>query len=413
MRNTKRVLRPGLLAMLCLLLLLSFPALSLAQDTAGACQALVDDTFTEAGAACANQDENTACYGFNLVDINYFDDDNVDVTWEPGARTDLTNVLEVATQGADLQDRSWGLSVLNGLANIPRALDSELVTAMLGGVEIYNLVLPDNAFEPLDPGVTVTTVSVAEYREATMTPPSGSDVLGNIPAGQSLVADAISADGSSVRVVFDDRPVWIPVSALDPADALDDLPSFGRESFTPMQNICMGNPRGSGTCGSNTPSLAIVQTPGDYPVDIRVQGTDIRLEGAIVLQMVGNQLELTVVNGVALLYPDTEDEVTVPAGYKVRAQVGDADDVGCAPLVGDWSDPQQLTQGDLRALAIIEDFPPNLLNDPIFLPEIIVPSGVGAVRARIQLNDRDSLRLIPLACQQDEIPDVICDSFAF
>ena len=129
--------------------------------------------------------------------------------------------------------------------------------------------------------------------------------------------------------------------------------------------------------------------------------------------MVGNQLELTVVNGVALLYPDTEDEVTVPAGYKVRAQVGDADDVGCAPLVGDWSDPQQLTQGDLRALAIIEDFPPNLLNDPIFLPEIIVPSGVGAVRARIQLNDRDSLRLIPLACQQDEIPDVICDSFAF
>lgn len=412
MRNAKRVIRPGLFTILCLLLL-SVPTLSFAQDTVRTCQALVDDAFTEAGAACANQEENTACYGFNVVDINYFDEDAVDVTWEPGARTELTNVLEVATQGADLQDRSWGLSVLNGLANIPRALDSELALAMLGGVEVYNLVLPDNAFEPLVPGITVTTVSAAEYREATMTPPSGSDVLGNIPAGRSLVADAISENGASVRVVFDDRPVWVPVAALDPAVSLDDLPSFGRESFTPMQNICMGNPGGSGTCGSATPSLAIVQTPGEYPVDIRVQGTDIRLEGAIILQMVGNQLQLTTVNGIALLYPDTNDEVTVPAGFKVRAQVGDADDTGCAPLVGGWSDPQQLTQGDLRALAIVERFPPNLLNDPIFLPEIIIPSGVGAVRARIQLNDQDSLRLIPLACQQAKIPEAVCSSFAF
>jgi hypothetical protein len=409
MRIYQLVHRGAALALL-VALILGLPMSISAQEAAGGqCAALVEASLSTTGSSCANQEPNSACYGNNTVDLSYFDPDVVDVPWEPGARTDLTNIADLTTQGADLQDETWGVTVLNSLANIPRSIDSGLVTGVLGGIELHNLVTPEAAFEPLETGVTVTTVNAAEMREATMTPPAGSDVLGTIPAGQSLVADAVSQDGQWARVVFDGRPVWVPVSALDAAVSLATLPVFGPESFTPMQDFCMGNPRGGGQCGSNAPSLLILQSPSEFPVDARVQGTNLRIQGTITLRMSGNQLELIVINGIAVVEPDTADEVTIPAGFAISARVGQPDVTGCAPLVSEWSEPRRLTSGDLNQLAILEDFPDNLLNDPIILPEIVQPSGVGQPRVRIVLRDPVSREIIPPACEAEEIEAGLCE----
>ncbi len=330
----QRTVRGGWLILGSLLLLVSIPTMVMAQ-TGGTCGALVENAFEQVGANCANQELNTACYGNDIVGIGYFDPDADNVTWEPSAQTDLTNVSELETDGANLREQVWGLTVISAMSDIPRTIeDTSLVMAALGGVEIHNLVLPENAFEPLSVGLSVTTASATEYREATMTPPAGSDVLGMIPAGQNLVADAVSLDGLWVRVVFDGRPVWVAQTALEPIASIGDLPSFGPDSFTTMQSICMGNPRGNGSCGANAPSLMIVQSPSDFPVDMRVQGTDLRIQGTITLRMIGNRLEMNVLNGITLISPDTPDEEVVPAGFSVQASVGRPDEIGCAPLTG-------------------------------------------------------------------------------
>ena len=409
--------------MVIVLLFLSLPMVISAQQTgqsAGSCDTLVTNAFTEVGATCANLDQSMACLGNNTVGFEFFGETPEDFTDEAGARTPLLDVSQVSTQGADLQENTWGVTVFNALSSVPRSLDQHVVMVGFGGVQIANVILPEDAFIPVIDGILVTTTSAAESRVATMALPAESEVLGVIPAGESVIADAVSEDGLWVRVVYDDRPVWIPVSSLDPATSLDSLPAFGPESFTTMQSVCLGDDPGRGQCGANAPSLLFLQSPSDFPAEMRLQETDLRFQGTTVFQIQGNRIEMSVVNGVAILNPDTPDEIIVPAGFKVDAPLGNRIDTsicgpgGGRPITGDWSAPRQMSQGDLNQFALLEDFPDNLLNDPIILPEIPEPSGVGNPRSEILLRDPVSNTIIPPACQPNgAIPADLCEAYAF
>jgi hypothetical protein len=82
--------------------------------------------------------------------------------------------------------------------------------------------------------------------------------------------------------------------------------------------------------------------------------------------------------------------------------------------VGDWSAPQRLSQGALRQLALLEDFPSNVINFRIILPEIVQPSGVGNPPPQISLRDPVSITVIPAECQPGGmIPAGLCDAFTF
>lgn len=402
-----------------LVLVLVAPTLSMAQSNTGVCRSLVASGLASVGPACANLGGGEACFGNPDLEIETFEPLPADAFAEAGDRTDLTNVIEIRTLPANTSDRTMGVTVLNIQANVPRTLsDGGLIVVAMGGMIVENGVFPQDAFVPLEEGLTVTTVSAAEYREATMTPPANAEVLGTIPAGQNLVADALSEDGNWVRVIFDDMPVWAARSALDPAAAFDTLPVFGPNSLTSLQSFFFLNEAGPLQC-SDAPALLLVQGRQDYPIDVRIGNVDLRIQGTIALNIVGNTFEIIALNGMVTVEPDTANEFIIPAGFRARIELGEPAELGTDGrgdewgLVGNWSTPSQLTQNDLDLLRNIQTLPGNLLNFPIVFPRIVRPSGIGGAAPQIILNDPFTRAIIQEACAEGKIPDFLCAVFGF
>jgi len=402
-----------------LVIALVAPSLTVAQSNAGVCRSLVASSLASVGSACANLGGGMACYGNEELEIETFDPLPADAFSEAGDRTDLMNVIEVRTLPANTSDRTLGVSVLNIQANVPRTLsDGGLVVVAIGGMIVENGVFPQDAFVPLEDGLTVTTVSAAEYREATMTPPVNAEVLGTIPSGENLVADALSEDGNWVRVVYEGLPVWVAKPALDPAAAFDTLPVFGPNSLTPYQSLFFLNDAGPLQC-ADAPALLLVQGREDYPIDVRIQNVDLRLQGTLALNMVGNTFEIIVLNGMVTVEPDTAGEFVIPAGFRAQIELSEPAELGTDGrgdewgVAGAWSAPSQLTQDDLDLLRNIQTLPGNLLNFPVIFPQIVRPSGIGGAAPQIILNDPFTRAIIQEACAEGKIPPFLCAVFGF
>jgi hypothetical protein len=404
-------------AMLLLALLVSS---SVAAQDLSECLRIVAQSLADTGVNCANNASGAACYAAgnlesvieSVVDKASFD--------EPGETIALDDVITLAPGTMDLTEEAWGITVFNMQANLPTNFDRSVVVLGFGGVEMESGVPRDTRFKPLSSLLTVTTNSSSELRMVTLGDPDEADVIGEVAAGVSLPADAVSEDGLWVRVVSDDMPAWISAAALE--DDISSLPVYGPNHMTSFQSFFLRPDSDDSPCNS-APSLLVVQAPSQVPVDIVVNCVPIRIESTIILRArqvgaaVNEELEIATLFGMATINADSGNPIYVPPGFLVSVGFddlqeslgieGDEDEWGCANLALGQSGV--MTQDQLDSLSIANRLPNNLLNYSISLPRLVIPSGIGAVIRRLIFDNPRALDIARRLCNDNILPDEVCD----
>ncbi len=349
-----------LLEMVIVIVLLAvMPRHSLMQDSgAGSCPAVVEQALHDLGDNCGDLGRNSACYGFNRVSALFSQDVADNVFSKPSDRSDLNVMESIQTAPLDTILNQWGVAALSVQANIPNTLPGQSARfILLGDVSVTNDVPPEEGAQAAVEPVSVTTSVGANIRSA---PTTRANVLGSVPPGSPLQADALSTDGGWLRVIYAETTIgWVSREVIQSTDAIDALPAVDEERRTPMQAFHFTTGIGQPTC-EESPSLLVVQGPENIKIAITANGADINIGSTIVLITDGTKLKLITVHGKAEV-----GGLTVPAGFSVEAPVSDKGDVN-----GDFGAFHHLTQAELDALKTLENIPENVLNYPIRLPTL-------------------------------------------
>lgn len=383
------------------------------------CPALVSRALSQVGTVCANLDRNNACYGNNNVTANFNDPSILpDVFDEPGDIVGIDVLHSIETAPVDVSESTWGVGLMRIQANLPNTLPGQSVLLLAtGGQQVENGVLPQEELTLPDAGITVTTNS-GSATDLRPTYPAGNlvDPVASIPGGTSLTADAITPDAQWVRVVYQNRPGWIPTTSL-PQDAnLAGLAEVGPNDYTHMQSFYIMAEVGSLEC-AEAPSLVLVQGPEDIPVDIEVYDVKIRIESTIMLRSRGDgqRLELTTLFGLATIYPDTPNAIIVPPGFVTSiayspefVSLGTEGDPDEKAVFGSWSAPRLITADELAGIGFLNNIPSNVLNYPFTLPQFVQASGVGGPIPRLIFADGRALEAVRRACERGSIPQSVC-----
>lgn len=411
-------------AVICLF---SAPASVQAQEgNTATCEAFVQQVLNDISLECAGMSRNTACYGNPEINYTRFSQDyGPDYFSQPGDRADLTTTQTIQTAPYNASTGTWGVSVFSLQANLPNELPGNgVVFIALGGVEVENGVEPGEAvILPLQ-GTPIATTTVGA--QLLVDPPGAGkqEVITPIPRGTILSADALNAAGDYVRVIYQNNVGWVSRDVLDQSIDLSGLPRIGANSFTPMQSFYFRVGIGGTIPCADAPSLLFVQGPIETPVDITVHQQPIRVEGSAVLRTLppgdelGNAMEVISLFGLVRIFPGTPNEIIIPPGF--QAQIGfcpefvslgiegDDDEKG---VCGNWSTPRPLTQDELDELEIIGDFPENIINFPVDVPVIVIPSGIGAPPQTFQFPDPRALQRARELCLAGELPQSVCQFF--
>ena len=392
-----------------------------AQDQPKTCPMVVAESLSALGTNCANVERNTTCYGHDQVTHTAFDGD-VAYT-QPGQRADLSMTKTIQTGPFDLASEHWGLNVMSVDANLPYDLQPKhLVYIQMGGVEVENGVPAESAVQLLKTGVATTVSSQTSL--LTWPSPSilgrASDIITTIPAGSSVSLDAINPAGDFVRAVYQNLTGWVNKNAIDASADLSTLVTIGPDSMTPMQSFYFRTGIGGTPC-AEAPSLLYVQGPTNTPVDIQVFQQPVRIESTIILRslppgdQLGSALELTVLSGLGIVYPDTPGQILIPPGFKTTIPLclqfqslgteGDADEKATC---GKWSDPVPLSDNELNGCAPFAGIPDNINNYPIHCPTRTCPSGTGGAKCYLVFPDPHDLDEARRACDNQLLSADVC-----
>lgn len=414
-----RRLQLGLVLILLLSLFVTTYTVS-AQTTSAVCTNIVSQTVSAMGVNCADRVTGTACYAALEVDSNLAPGVDPEDFDEPGERVSLQDVVHLRPQAVSIADQTWGVTTLNLQASLPTGFAQDVVVLGLGGAELENGVVPAEAFAPPSASVSATTSLGAELRAPTMNPATA-EVIAQVPNGATVSADVVSGDGQWVRVIYGNTPGWLAASALG-NDVVSGLPAL--DGLTPMQSFYLRTGVEGQPC-VNAPSWVVVQGPQDIPVDLTVNGVDVRLQSTMLLRTIdagepiGLQMEIIVLYGLVTINPESNSPIYVPPGYSLLVNLGtelvslgiegDADERG----VLSFGTPRILTQNEIDGLGILLVLPDNIINYPIELPEIIQASNVSGIIIRIIFRNPRALALVERWCEQGRLPEEICEVFGF
>jgi Tol biopolymer transport system component len=359
-----------------------------AQDGGETCEQLVQRAFSELGTNCASVGRNAACYGFETLTATLAEDVKTpsDFFTGPGYRTELTTLDSITTSPMNLAQSAWGIGVMNVQADVPTGLaDQTALYVLVGDVEVTNDILPEDALVPVDP-VPVSTTGNADLRTA---PGTEAEVIGTVPAGTTLQADGVSPDGIWLRVAYQEGAAWVNREALDSQTDTSSLPFMYRNSRTPMQSFHFRTGQEKAQCLIQPPSVLVVQSPQNIPVNITANGVDIRLSSVIFLRTLpDNKMQIIVGSGKAIVYPDTPHQVIVEAGASVTIPLD---------ALGTWIDWHLLSEAEWEPFGLFEDIPANIWLYSYINPIIIQPSGVGQPSVVVQTSEGASTPTPPPA----------------
>lgn len=263
----------GLLA--CLAIIVS-PVLSQADCPLVVTQALaaIDDNCQELG-------RNTACYGYHLVEADFFDGAAVSFD-APSDRADLISLRSLRTAALDEVSQHWGVALMHLQADVPELSPGQAVTfIVMGDASIENRVPPDQARQAGPP----ITVTLAADTTARARPSIESDTLLDAVSGSAWPADAISPDGDWVRLwvgtdISDTG--WVPRSAVA-GDQVTNLAVVDPDAFAPMQAFYFTTGIGAPRC-REAPDSITIRSPRDSFVTLNINGADVRIGSTITLR---------------------------------------------------------------------------------------------------------------------------------
>jgi hypothetical protein len=399
------------ITVLSVVLVLLFSTLTVAAQTSGICPGVVEQALTDLGTNCASMSRNSACYGFNnvIADFNVpVADDFFTTTNE---RAELLTIDSLETSELDLQEDEYGVSLMNVQANLPGTLPGQgVIFVLVGGTKVANgvgnPVIPETT---LDLNVTTTT-DLLTYPGVGGFPPG--DVVGSVAAGSTFAADAVESTGGFVRGVAGGVPGWIAASAT--GDDVSSLTVVDADSKSPMQAFFFRTGIGGVTC-DEVPAVLAVQGPENASVDITSMGVNVRIQSTIVLQTLPpgavppTTLQITTLSGMAIINPDTANQILLPPGFTINIPLGPVGEDGFSQTsVGDWSPIRPLTQEELDQLEMLELIPANVLSYHIDVPTFIQASGVGSTIPVFFFADQTSLDEASVACSNGQLPTAVC-----
>lgn len=305
------------------------------QGQAATCPAIVDQALNALGNNCADLTRNNACYGYKNVSASFFQPQPIDFFTKPSDKAQLVLMKSIQTTAYDATSQGWGIAVLKVQANIPNSVPGQAVTFLLmGDAQVRNAVPADQALTPAQP-VTVT-VKFATLLHAS--PSLDSPTLTSVDPGASLAADALSADSAWARVAFQNSPAWISLDALNPNDALNQLPAITADSRTPMQAFYFSTGLGAASC-VGAPSTVSVESPENIRIDLTVNGANIEIGSLVSFQsQLDGGMKMIVHHGNV----QTDDGQTVRSGETIGASL-DSDG-----NILDWLTPRPATEDELQ-----------------------------------------------------------------
>ncbi len=309
----------------------------------GTCSALVERALTAIGDNCAEMDRNSACYGFNRVDATFTETVEDDFFNDPSERARLSLLDSIQTAQLDLDNDIWGVSVLNLQANLPNTLPGQnIIFVLMGDSAVENAVDPADAVVPGE-SIQVVGLSGTNVRSS---PSLNANVIGSLTTNTEMDADGLSEDGEWLRVVYLGRAAWIARSRVTTDGDVDSLTVMSAESRSPMQSVYLTTGVGQPGCEDVPEDALLVQGPENVFVDITVNGADIRLGSTVIIRLVepGNMIELIVIDGVGIIFPDglNNQQISIPAGFKSTVCLGE-DENGNPTVTCGFSPPEPLT----------------------------------------------------------------------
>ncbi len=350
------------------------------------CPGLVQQAIEAVGNNCGSLSRNNACYGFQQVSAEFSQPQPVGFFTAPSDRARLLELEQLITLPMDSALDKWGVALLSVQANLPDTLPGQSVIFMLmGNTQVENAIEPQDAFQ------TGTTVSVTLQIGAQLyhDPSLSSTMVGSVPPGTALTADAVSADGQWVRVAYDGTPGWLTQQVISSASDISSLPTIGE---TPMQAFYFRTSI-SGTQCTEAPNSLVVQGPQDVAVDITANGADIRLGSTIALYLlpvdpmtmeylvqqygdigaITRLMQLIVLDGHVVLNAGTPNEITLETGETTYICLTEPENLGIDGQPNDrtvfpacpWAPPRPVTVEDIARFRELEGM---TLNYPIELP---------------------------------------------
>ncbi len=338
----------------------------------GECASLLRKAVDAIENNCAELGRNNACYGYNLVEAGFLEEQPDDFFALPSDRSPLADLSVIRTASLDLENDQWGIAIMSVQANIPNSLPGQSVTfVLLGDTELENAVEPEESFVPAEP-ISVTITENARVRSG---PGTNFNIIGIAEAGTTLETDARSDDGQWLRVAFENRPLWMSLSLVQADTALDTLPAFNGTQRSPMQAFYLRNGIGAADCEEADNAL-VVQGPKNINIDLTVNGANLSIGSTVVLTAVGDELVVTVIDGEVTIdeNQDGEIEQTLVTGQQSTVCLGAPQDLGIDGESNDkvvscaFSDPIDIPFEELgEDFCNLEGIPLNVLSYPVNL----------------------------------------------
>lgn len=272
-------------------------------------QAAVAQTAT----VCADQQVGQACYGSGQVRA-FFYEGLASAFAAPADRVLIRNAQAFASYRTDDNN-----SLLRLLAQAYALESGQLVP--LAWVLVQEAALIDQSPQLQTPELTVTPARGVNLRTG------GGDnfrVLAPIAQGTVVRGTGRLADGAWVRVQLPDgRNGWVASSTL--SGRTDVLPVAAANDtdvprlFTAFTDVFL-NTGGDSPCQGASPSGALLQTPDNATVDLRVNGVDLRVSGALFLESLlvnpeMTQLRVSLLRGKASVRTPQGSVDLAPAAY--------------------------------------------------------------------------------------------------
>ncbi|MBE2269727.1 MAG: DUF11 domain-containing protein [Anaerolinea sp.] len=376
-------------------------------DPEAVCSPLITQALQTVGQSCAQQGRNTACYGYNRVLPEFFTTSVSTTFTRPADRAALADLEKLQTTPLDPALNEWGIAVLNVQANLPNTLPGQsAIFMLLGDTEVENAVDDTDSFVGGGPVDLVAALGANLY----VRPSLNSTVDAVVPANAVLAADAISTDGEWFRVAYQSAAGWVARSVVSVPETANSLPVYNpRTSAAPMQAFYLRTTFAGLEC-EQAPNALVVQGTQTTAIEFNANGADIRIGSTVILRTIPFSpalladlqalygtfprsaaafLQIFVIDGEAIINPDTDDEFIVRAGetsYTCLSTVrnlgadGQSNDRIVIPGCG-WMTPRGYTVDEIEQFGALDDFPLNYPIDifpdadpPVFPTNTAVPA---------------------------------------
>ncbi len=250
------------------------------------CPDFINQVIEKLEENCSTVDRNSACYGNTQVNATFNQDVPEDYFSQPADQAELLSLQSISTTQIDVEEDVWGVALMNMQANLPGSLPGQSVNFLLfGDATVVNAVPPEEAVLPVEPLAVVTSAEVA----VRTLPTPNANIVGSVPTGTFLEADALDETGVWVRVVYVDPAVpdedatggWVPFASLEAFDS-SLLPVISPESRTPMQAFLFRTGLGQPSC-AQAPNQILIQGPENSQVNVNVNGADVMIGSTIIM----------------------------------------------------------------------------------------------------------------------------------